>query len=148
MQQLLSEQSAVKTKSASSQKDFLQRNDTSGAMWLHQVAKGQHHTVSLSSLLWGAAMQPCSAVSERKKPLLFGMAAFKTCFSPHCISNMRSTGVFSNHFSLTVLHQNKVTDSSPSQRPPLLARVANNFKSFSVSLGGKKSTEVGPTEIF
>lgn len=50
-----------------SKKDFLQRNDMSGVTWcwIHQATgEGQQNTVSLISLLCGAAMQSCPAISE------------------------------------------------------------------------------------
>lgn len=43
---------------------------------------------------------------------------------------------------------NEVTDSSPFQRPPLLPGLQTILKTFLYLWGGKKSTDVGATEMF
>lgn len=107
--------------------------------------KGHHHTQAplppCCNCCRGAAMQPCSAVSKRKKPLLFGMVAFKTYFSPHCISNMRKrTEVFSNHFSLNIFYQKQIKwQTLPHLKdPPLLLGLHPILKAFLYIWGEKK----------
>lgn len=143
MQQLqVNRQGAVKIKSACIQKHFLQRNDISGATGLHQVAEGDHHTATLSALLWGAAMQPCSAVSgwQHSKPTSLPTAS-------------RTWEGELKYFLIISLSQyfteiNEVTDSSLFQRPPFFARVADNFKSFSISLGGGNQQKLVLLRLF
>lgn len=111
--------------------------------------KGHHHTQAplppCCNCCRGAAMQPCSAVSKRKKPLLFGMVAFKTYFSPHCISNMRKrTEVFSNHFSLNIFYQKQIKwQTLPHLKdPPLLLGLHPIFKAFLYIWGEEKKKKI------
>lgn len=129
MQQLqVNRQGAVKIKSACIQKKMI---PSCRATWFHQVARGEHHTASLRSLLQGAAMQPCSALSgwQHSKPTSLPI------ISQTGEEELKSflTISLSPHF----IKINEVTDFPPFQRPPLLLRLQAILKAFLYLWGGR-----------